>query len=217
MKTCLMLPAGSFVVAVFLWGCGSERPSDPAPSPAPSESSPVTSTNAAPTPTVTPYAEPPLIHQGMHPRGTRTGNSMVDRVLDLYEQQNAGGLVSLVRFQDLPCVATLDPIRPQCPPGVPLGTVVPGTRIESCEGGMRSSERIQAMFERELRDPGLLYGVYRDPDRDEVIVLIGRGPEDKAPLRLPLDTDGRIPRVEVGCGGYNVPLEGVTWVLPPAA
>lgn len=154
---------------------------------------------------------------GMYPPGTRTGEAAVDAVIDAMENRDAVKLESHIAYQLLPCVEFLDRWSPQCPAGVAIGTPVRASRFNHCEGGISSDEFMRLAIGRMFADRRYLYGVYQATGAAgvETIVLFGRSPRDDSPVILPIDSTGFMPRMEVGCGSYEIPRDGITWLVPP--
>lgn len=183
---------------------------------------PVTHAQASPKLAVTPFPGPTPTEMGMYLPGTRAGNAKVDTILGLYERKDIEGLDALLLYRPLPCVATLDRRFPQCSDGIALGTPISGVETGGCEGGVRSRDFVRVVLQGRVREMVYLFGVYQapgfgQPEKIETVILMGHSPQDKSPWRIPLDANGTILRIEDGCGGYNVPDTGFTWILEPKA
>lgn len=98
----------------------------------------------------------------LHPRGTRSGVAVVDRVLDAVEAQDIDAFVDLVRYERVACVKRQRGIGgpPRCPPGVKGGTRIEVFPVGQCEGFYLYPDDLPR-FVRNYLTPGLrLYAVY---------------------------------------------------------
>ncbi len=224
-----MLGIRSLLAAIAALACfgaacsgGGGRPSAssaPAGTPVEHATSVSTVTATATEPPRNPTFPPPptATLAGMYPPGTRSGEAAVDAVIAAMENRDAVQLESHIAYQLLPCVELLDDMAPRCPPGTAAGTPVRAVRFGQCEGGIRSDEFMRNLFGQLFADRRYLYGVYQVAGAAgvETIVLFGRSPKDDAPVMVPVDADGSIPQMKMGCGTYEIPREGVTWIVPP--
>jgi hypothetical protein len=139
------------MVALLLAACGPQHDSSPTTSPVEASASPT----AASTPTATPTPEcdekcellktitplptstigPPA---AAYPAGTRTGEPVVDSIIDAIEGRDQSALTKLIGLTTLPCVAmgNRQPEPLLCRDGVAPGTPKTGIWITHVEGGL---------------------------------------------------------------------------------
>lgn len=125
------------------------------PSPAP------TRTATAPPATLTPAPAEPL-----YPRGTRTGESVVDAFIDALEKNDAKALQTLLFYTAVPCKAAGQQQRflPACPAGVSAGQALDALLMTRCEGGwVPKTLSITSDIERYVVGGFRLYAVARLP------------------------------------------------------
>lgn len=138
-----LLVAGVLVAMVALLRDSNEPDTTPAAGVSPTATTTQTQTPAPSrtlTPTATPTAEgPPAIPReplATHPVGTRLGNSIIDAVINAFEQQDQAALMALVTPLQARCTTDgADYQRPACEAGVPAGTPVDVLFGIGCEGG----------------------------------------------------------------------------------
>ena len=129
---------------------------------------------AAATATPTPVQEtPPPVTAW--PTGTRTGEALVDRVIDLVEEQDWVGLAALAEWTTYPCEGPR-PIQPQpllCRDGMQPGDPLTGFWVSDVEGALwpPDRERLAAAFGEAL-SAARLHAVYAyGPDEQKLMSL----------------------------------------------
>ena len=155
----------------------------------------------------------PVLEAPTHDPATRTGDPLIDRVIDAALDADADALLALAAFEDTPCVEDGDTGDFLCPDGVAAGTVIPVFGFVGCHGIPSTREETRTEFERWSRDSIGLYAVFRDAG--SIVLLLTR---DGAALTVPLTADGRMRYVDAGCG--QRPPEWVAgratgFILPP--
>ena len=117
------------------------------------------------TPTPTPTPEPPPPPQPVHPRGTRTGITAIDGVIDAVERDDREALASLIGSVSFPCeVPRAQSPQPYvCREGMVPGDTLQGFLVTEVEGGrwMMPADRIaEALLTRLVALDAGLYSVY---------------------------------------------------------
>lgn len=210
------------VIAGFAAACGgSGDVGDASPTSTVTSTVPAATTAVEPTPTLDPaFVRPTATLAGMYPMDTRTGDPLVDAVLDDLEAHDAAALEARMGYREVACVAeTWRHDAPACPAGVAVGTVLRVAQGTQCEGGLRPPEFILGLWEQSMSESFNLYGVYRtvlEGGEPQTIILLGVSPQDDTPILVPLDGAGRIVAWARGCGWYGAPQDA-DWLLAPKA
>jgi hypothetical protein len=173
-----------------------------------------------PTPTPTPFAGTPTPvptprgpRPNVLPAGQRTGEPLVDSLLELFESEDLDGVMARIRFVPVACVKvdernSVHP-NPLCGPDRDEGTLIPSIWVGGCpEGGVATSESIRPSLSAQLSDFGLLgvferkagAGPFAGEDDWRWLVLIAQEPWYGNWLALPLDAEGQVLRFAQQCG-----------------
>ncbi len=138
------------VVALLLAACGAQQNSNTTPTAVEASATATASPTATATPTpecdekcellktITPLPTstigPPA---AAYPVGTRTGEPVVDAILDAIERNDADALTQFIGLTTYPCEGER-PVQPhmrRCPDGISEGTLVSGFLVTHVEGG----------------------------------------------------------------------------------
>jgi hypothetical protein len=215
------------VFAVFAMACSDDDDSDPSVTPPPGDP---THTPVPEDPTATPTPEPEEgeAPEGLYGHGKRTGVPEIDAILEAWENGDIDALVALALLQEQECVTVLEGLGgpPECPDGVPPGTVVEVFQAAACEGYWVYPDGIADVLAGFIEgfegDPYFLYAAWRSEGTEHepagYRLLFARTVTefDTFSPQVFLDEDGKIFLYASGCNPapVQVPI-GADFIVEP--
>lgn len=236
-----LLAIGVIVLVVFAAFGSDESPLAVDPTPAGSPTASATPSVAAAAQTQTSVAAPsatpgasvtttPVVDPaGMHPPGTRTGNSAVDRVIELVEAGDVDGLIALATWTPQPCQANPNPsgFTVMCLPGMPEGTLRDAFFLVHVEGGWQTdADWLRSFVASNVNDAAFLYGVHTRTSEATsgsggllTHITFARSLADSAPPEFVLDEDGQFIQAVRGQIWRSLPsrFTDAEWLFPPVS